>query len=107
MSVLHKFCNIRVDGDGVPISFPLGSDGLALVSTVHLGLHFHLNIASLHIDKEVHDSVSGDVTHTIGQVPICNGDGKHWLLKSKKLSLVKISKTFVGCRKLGSEIQNL
>jgi hypothetical protein len=71
-----SFATIQADGDGVPISFPLGSDGLASVSAVCLGLWFQLNIASLHIDKEVFDSVSGDVSYTIGQIPVCNGDGK-------------------------------
>jgi hypothetical protein len=68
-----SFATIQAYGDGVPISFPLGSDGLASVSAVCLGLRFQLNIASLHIDEEVFDSVSGDVTHTIGQIPVCNG----------------------------------
>jgi hypothetical protein len=72
-----SFATIRADGDGVPISFPLGSDGLASVSAVCLGLRFQLNIASLYIDEEVFDSVSSDVTHTIGQILVCNGDGKH------------------------------
>jgi hypothetical protein len=72
-----SFAIIRADGDSVPLSFPLGSDGLASVLAVRLGLQFQLNIASLHIDEEVFDSVSGDVTHTIGQIPMCNGDGKH------------------------------
>ena len=72
-----SFATIRADGDGVPISFPLGNEGLALVWAVCLGLQFQLNIASFHIDKEIFDSVSGDVTHTIGQIPVCNGDGKH------------------------------
>jgi hypothetical protein len=61
-----SFATIRADGDGVPISIPVGTDGLASVSAVRLGLQFQLNIASLHIDEEVFDSVSGDVTHTIG-----------------------------------------
>jgi hypothetical protein len=52
-----SFAIIRADGDGVPISFSLGSDGLALVLAVHLGLQFQLNIASLHIDEEVFYSV--------------------------------------------------
>jgi hypothetical protein len=50
---------------------------LASVSAVCLGLRFQLNIASLHIDEEVFDSLSSDVIHTIGQIPVCNGDGKH------------------------------
>jgi hypothetical protein len=50
-----SFATIRADGDGVPISFPLGSDGLASISATHLGLRFQLNIASLYIDEEVFD----------------------------------------------------
>ena len=71
-----SFATIRAC-DGVPISFPLGSDGLSLVLAVRLGLWFQLNIASLHIDEEVFDSISGNVIHTIGQIPVYNGDGKH------------------------------
>jgi hypothetical protein len=52
-----------------------------------------LNIASLHIDKEVFDSVSGDVSHTIGQIPVCNGDGKHWLLKHGRFRLYGLSES--------------
>jgi hypothetical protein len=88
-----SFATIQADGDGVPISFPLGSDGLASVSVVCLGLRFQLNIASLHIDKEVFDSVSGDVTHTIGQIPVCNGDGRHWLLRPGRFRLYGLSES--------------
>jgi hypothetical protein len=88
-----SFATIRADGDGVPISFPLGSDGLASVSAVRLGLRFQLNIASLHIDEEVFDSVSGDVSHTIGQIPMCNGDGKHWLLRHGRFRLYGLSES--------------
>jgi hypothetical protein len=66
---------------------------LALVSAVCLGLRFQLNIASLHIDEEVFDSVSGDVTHTIGQIPVCNGDGKHWLLRPGRFRLYGLTKS--------------
>jgi hypothetical protein len=88
-----SFATIQADGDGVPISFPLGSDGLALVSTVFLGFRFQLNIASLHIDEEVFDSIFGDVIHTIGQIPMCNGDGKHWLLRPGRFRLYGLSES--------------
>ena len=88
-----SFATIRADGESVPISFPLGSDGSALVSAIHLGLWFQLNIASLQIDKEVFDQVSGDVTHTIGQIPMCNRDGKHWLLRPGKFRLYGLSES--------------
>jgi hypothetical protein len=94
IALLSKsFATIRADGDGVPISFPLGSDGLASISTIRLGLRFQFNIASLHIDKEVFDSVSGDVTHTIGQILVCDGEGKHWLLRPERFRLYGLSES--------------
>ena len=88
-----SFATVRADGDGVPISFPLGTDGLASVSVVRLGLWFQLNIASLHIDEEVFDTVTGHVTHTIGQIPVYNGDGKHWLLGPGRFKLYGLSES--------------
>ena len=35
-----SFATIQADGNGVPISFLLGSDGLASVSAIRLGLRF-------------------------------------------------------------------
>jgi hypothetical protein len=75
------FATIRADGGSIPISFPLDTNGFALVSAARLGLRFHLNVDSLHIDEEVLDFATTEVTHTIGQVPECNGDGKYWLLR--------------------------
>jgi hypothetical protein len=66
---------------------------LALVLAVRLGLWFQLNIASLHIDEEVFYSVFGDVSHTIGQILVCNGDGKHWLLRLGRFKLYGLSES--------------
>jgi hypothetical protein len=103
-----SFATIQADGDGVPISFPLGSDGLASVSAICLGLRFQLNIASLHIDEEVFDSVSGDVTHTIGQIPVCNGDGKQWLLRPGRFKLYGLSEsTMAASTELAPSLRSL
>ena len=88
-----SFATIQADGDGVPISFPLGSDGLASILAICLRLWFQLNIASLHIDKEVFDSIFSDVIHTIGQIPMCNRDGKHWLLRPGRFRLYGLSES--------------
>jgi hypothetical protein len=66
---------------------------LASISAVWLGLWFQLNIASLHIEEEVFESVSGDVTHTICQIPVCNGDSKHWLLRPGRFRLYGLSES--------------
>ena len=88
-----SFATIRSNGDCVPISFPLGNDGLAFVSIVRLGLWFQLNIDSLHIDEEVFDLAFGGITHTIGQIPECSGDGKHWLLRPGRFRLYDLTES--------------
>jgi hypothetical protein len=52
-----------------------------------------LNLASLHIDEEVFDSVSGDLSHTIGQIHVCDGDDKHWLLRPGRFRLYNLSES--------------
>ena len=71
---------LYLDGVGVPISFPLGSDGVAHVTSLRLSLRFQLSEDFMFIDQEVYDANSGDLTHIIGQSPICDGGSKHWLL---------------------------
>jgi hypothetical protein len=93
---VSRFAVIRADGEGVPISFPLGSDGIAIVTTIRLNLRFQLNMDSLHIDKEVYDSVTGELSHTIGQLPVCNKDGKHWLLGPRRFRLYGLSESIMA-----------
>jgi hypothetical protein len=61
-----RFAIIRAHNEGVPISFPLGSDRVAVITTIFLGLWFQLDIAFLHIDEEVFDSATRNFFHTIG-----------------------------------------
>jgi hypothetical protein len=78
---------------------------LASVSIVRLGLTFQLNIAFLHIDEKVFNSVSGDVTYTIGQIPMCNGNGKHWLLGPGGFRLYGLSEsTMVASTELATPL---
>jgi hypothetical protein len=91
-----SYVEIRVDGEGVPITFPVGSDGLALVTTLRLSLLFQLNTMSLHIDEDVYDTKSGDLIHTISQSPVCVGDGKHWLLRPGRFRLYGLSESVMA-----------
>lgn len=50
-----RFAIIQADGEGGPISFPLGSEGIAVVTAIRLSLEFQLNVDSLHINEEVYD----------------------------------------------------
>src|SRR5450759_4880260 len=64
-------------------------------------------LLAIHIDKEVFDSVSGDVTHTIGQIPVCDGDGKHWLLGPGRFRLYGLSEsTMAASTELAPSLQS-
>jgi hypothetical protein len=93
---VSRFAVIRVDGEGFPISFPLGNDGIAVVIAFRLSLWFQLNINSLHIDEEVYDSMTGDLSYIVGQLLVCNGDGKHWLLGPKRFRLYGLSESVMA-----------
>jgi hypothetical protein len=90
------FAVIRADGEGVPVSFPLGSDGIAVVTAICLSLRFQLNVDSLHIDREVYDSMTGELSHTIGQLHVYNGNGKHWLLGPGRFRLYGLSESVMA-----------
>ena len=67
-----------------------------------------MNIASLHIDKEVFDSISNDGIHTIGQIHVCNGDGKHWLLRPGRFKVYGLNEsTMVASTKLATPLRSL
>jgi hypothetical protein len=86
-----KFVVICADGVGVPISFPLGNDGLVLVTSLRLSLRFQLSEEFMYIDKEVYDAHSGELIQTIGQSPVCDGDTKQWLLNAGRYQVYGIS----------------
>jgi hypothetical protein len=77
-----RFAVIYYEVGGVPISFPLGNDGVAHVTSLRLNLRFQMSEDFIFIDEEVYDAQSGDLIHTIGQSPICDGASKQWLLNA-------------------------
>ena len=50
---------IYLDGVRVPISFPLGSNGVAHVTSLRLSLRFQISEDFMFIDEEVYDAMSG------------------------------------------------
>jgi hypothetical protein len=47
---------IYFDRERIPISFPLGNDGVALVTSLRLSLRFQMSEEFIFIDKEVYDA---------------------------------------------------
>ena len=82
---------IYLDGVGVPISFPLGSDGVAHVTSLRLSLRFQLSEDFMFIDEEVYDANSRDLIHTIGQSLVCDGGSKRWLLNAGRYRVYSVS----------------
>jgi hypothetical protein len=73
---------IYPDGVRVPISFPLGSDGVAHVTSLRLSLRFQMSEDFMFIDEEVYDTQSRNLIHTLCKSPVCHRDSKQWLLNA-------------------------
>jgi hypothetical protein len=86
-----NFAVICANGDGVPISFPLGNDGRALVSSLRLSLRFGITKEFMYIDEEVYDAQSGDLVQTIRQSPVCDVDSIQWLLNAGRYRVYNVS----------------
>ena len=55
MPSLSEMTKIRSNGLGVPILFPVGEDGLATVTALHISIRFGLQNTSLWVECEVYD----------------------------------------------------
>jgi len=87
---------IRVEGAGVPTSFPIGDDGFAYVSAFSLSLTFQFLATTVHVDEEVFVSESGQFTHTIRQLSTVTEDGKVWLLRPGRYRAYGLMDCFMG-----------
>jgi hypothetical protein len=86
-----RFVVIYSEVGGVPISFPLGNDGVAHVTSLRLSLRFQMSEDFMFIDEEVYDAQSRDLIHTIGQSPVCDGASKQWLLNAGRYQVYSVS----------------
>jgi hypothetical protein len=82
---------IHADGGGVPLSVPLGNDGLARVTSLRLSLRFGLSEDFMFIDEEVYDIQSRNLINTIEQFLVCDGHSKEWLLKPRRFRVYGMS----------------
>ena len=51
----NKLAVIYFDGERIPISFPLGNDGVALITSLRLSLRFQTSEDFMFINEEVYD----------------------------------------------------
>ena len=77
---------ISVEGDAVPIMFPVQDDGYAKVSACRLALRFRMIPESIYIDQNIYDPASRVLSHTIGQTPTPTSIGRTWRLLPGKFT---------------------
>ena len=75
MPSLSEMAEIRSNGLGVPILFPVGEDGLATVTALHISIKFGLQNTSLSVEREVYDPHTSAVLHTVPEVSKHSDDG--------------------------------
>jgi hypothetical protein len=86
-----RFAVIYCEVGGVPISFPLGIDGVVHVTSLRLSLRFQMSKDFMFIDEEVYDVQSRDLIHIIGQSPAFDGASKQWLLNVGRYRVYGVS----------------
>jgi hypothetical protein len=59
---------VRADFHSIPVSFPLGEDGLALVTCATLSLRFNFREDTLYVEEEVFDDLTGELSHAVAQL---------------------------------------
>ena len=82
MPSLSEMAEIRSNGLGVPILFPLGEDGLDTVTALHISIRFGLQDTSLWVEHEVYDPHISALSHIVPEVSKHSEDGTIiWTLK--------------------------
>ena len=82
MLLLSKMAEIRSNGLGVPILFPVGEDSLATVTVLHISIRFGLQDTSLWVEREVYDPHTSAFSHTVPEASKHYEDGTIiWTLK--------------------------
>ena len=87
---------LRADSHSVPITFPLGVDGCAMISSTTLSLRFQYREESLHVEEEIFDDISGELSHAVGQLSTQKEFGTFWLLKPGKYRVYGITESVLG-----------
>ena len=87
---------VHVDDEGVPLSFPLGNDGLVRITSLRLSLRFGFSEDFMFLDDEVYDALSRDLINTIEQPLVCDGDSKEWLLRLGRFCVYGVSQLVMG-----------
>ena len=88
---------IHADGHAILVAFPIGADGFCWVSALRLSLRFQFWEESMHIEEQVFDAVTGNLTHSVSQFSVVKDDNKLWLLKPGTYRAYGLSDSLPPC----------
>jgi hypothetical protein len=81
----------RAEPRSVPVLFPLGEDGHAIVTSTTVSLRFQYRDITIFVEEEVFDDQPGLVSHAIRHTIVENDVGVFKLLKSGKYCVYGVS----------------
>ena len=83
---------LRANGFGVPIFFPIVANGFPHVSSLHLSIRFSLQDGSIWAEREVYDPLTSLLSSTMRKNPILAGNGLSvWGLAAVKYRVYRIT----------------
>lgn len=87
---------VQVEVAGVPTLFSTREDGLAIVSAFGLSLTFQFQAQIVHVDEEVFDDDTGELTDTVRLLFTVNEEGRVWLLKFGRYRAYGLTDSVMG-----------
>ena len=81
----------------VPVLFPLGEDGHAIVISTTLSLRFRFRDVTIFVEEEIFDDQTRLVSHAVRQTRQKNDVDLFWLLKPGKYRVYGVSESKLEC----------
>jgi hypothetical protein len=70
-----KMVEIRANGLDIPILFPVNSNDVACVSSLHLSIRFSLQDGTIWVEREIYDSTTSLLSLTVRENPRVDDNG--------------------------------
>jgi hypothetical protein len=64
-----EMVELRANGLEIPIFFPVNSNGVASVSSLHLSIRFSLQDGTIWVEREIYDSITSLLSLTMRENP--------------------------------------
>ena len=82
---------LRANGFGVPILFPIDANGFAHVSSLHLNIRFSLHYGSIWVERKIYDPFTSLLSLTMRENSILADNGSSvWELVASKYRVYRL-----------------